>query len=123
MWEPGHLTNLWASTACYRDSYTFTFEREAADSSETFVTAQNLTSKLPLFSALLERRAFYFRPFLQQLLITASAHYPSIEPIQSSSMCPAVTNPYVPRSNVNRFTLLLFMVLLNFSKQITGEVF
>jgi hypothetical protein len=23
MWEPGHLTTLWASTACYRDSVTF----------------------------------------------------------------------------------------------------
>jgi hypothetical protein len=23
MWEPWHLTNLWASTACYRDSSTF----------------------------------------------------------------------------------------------------
>jgi hypothetical protein len=25
MWEPGRLTTLWASTACYRDSCTFTF--------------------------------------------------------------------------------------------------
>jgi hypothetical protein len=25
MWEPQHLTTLWASTACYRDSFTFTF--------------------------------------------------------------------------------------------------
>jgi hypothetical protein len=25
MWEPQHLTILWASTACYRDSFTFTF--------------------------------------------------------------------------------------------------
>jgi hypothetical protein len=24
MWEPQHLTTLWASTACYRDSFTFT---------------------------------------------------------------------------------------------------
>jgi hypothetical protein len=23
MWEPQHLTTLWASTACYRDSFTF----------------------------------------------------------------------------------------------------
>jgi hypothetical protein len=23
MWEPRRLTNLWASTACYRDSFTF----------------------------------------------------------------------------------------------------
>jgi hypothetical protein len=23
MWEPRHLTTLWASTACYRDSFTF----------------------------------------------------------------------------------------------------
>jgi hypothetical protein len=23
MWEPPRLTNLWASTACYRDSFTF----------------------------------------------------------------------------------------------------
>jgi hypothetical protein len=23
MWEPGRLTTLWASTACYRDSFTF----------------------------------------------------------------------------------------------------
>jgi hypothetical protein len=25
MWEPRRLTTLWASTACYRDSFTFTF--------------------------------------------------------------------------------------------------
>jgi hypothetical protein len=25
MWEPQHLTTLWASMACYRDSFTFTF--------------------------------------------------------------------------------------------------
>jgi hypothetical protein len=25
MWEPRHLTTLWASTACYRDSFTFTY--------------------------------------------------------------------------------------------------
>jgi hypothetical protein len=25
MWEPQHLTTLWASTACYRDTFTFTF--------------------------------------------------------------------------------------------------
>jgi hypothetical protein len=25
MWDPRHLTILWASTACYRDSFTFTF--------------------------------------------------------------------------------------------------
>jgi hypothetical protein len=25
MWEPRRLTNLWASTACYKDSFTFTF--------------------------------------------------------------------------------------------------
>jgi hypothetical protein len=25
MWELRHLTTLWASTACYRDSFTFTF--------------------------------------------------------------------------------------------------
>jgi hypothetical protein len=24
MWEPQHLTALWASTACYRDTFTFT---------------------------------------------------------------------------------------------------
>jgi hypothetical protein len=24
MWEPRRLTTLWASTACYRDSFTFT---------------------------------------------------------------------------------------------------
>jgi hypothetical protein len=24
MWEPGRLTTLWASTACYRDSFIFT---------------------------------------------------------------------------------------------------
>jgi hypothetical protein len=24
MWEPRRLTNLWASTACLRDSFTFT---------------------------------------------------------------------------------------------------
>jgi hypothetical protein len=23
MWEPRHLTTLWTSTACYRDSFTF----------------------------------------------------------------------------------------------------
>jgi hypothetical protein len=23
MWEPQHLTTLWASTTCYRDTYTF----------------------------------------------------------------------------------------------------
>jgi hypothetical protein len=23
MWEPRRLTNLWASTACYKDSFTF----------------------------------------------------------------------------------------------------
>jgi hypothetical protein len=25
MWEPRHLTTLWASTACYRDSFTSFF--------------------------------------------------------------------------------------------------
>jgi hypothetical protein len=25
MWEPRPLTTLWASMACYRDSFTFTF--------------------------------------------------------------------------------------------------
>jgi hypothetical protein len=25
MWEPRHLTTLWAFMACYRDSFTFTF--------------------------------------------------------------------------------------------------
>jgi hypothetical protein len=25
MWEPRRLTNLWDITACYRDSFTFTF--------------------------------------------------------------------------------------------------
>jgi hypothetical protein len=25
MWEPRSLTTLWASTACYRDSFTFLF--------------------------------------------------------------------------------------------------
>jgi hypothetical protein len=25
MWEPQRLSTLWASTACYRDSFTFTF--------------------------------------------------------------------------------------------------
>jgi hypothetical protein len=25
MWEPQHLTTLWAFTACYRASFTFTF--------------------------------------------------------------------------------------------------
>jgi hypothetical protein len=25
MWEPRRLTTLWASTACYRDSFTFFF--------------------------------------------------------------------------------------------------
>jgi hypothetical protein len=25
MWDPRRLTTLWASTACYRDSFTFTF--------------------------------------------------------------------------------------------------
>jgi hypothetical protein len=25
MWEPQHLKTLWASTACYRDSFTFTY--------------------------------------------------------------------------------------------------
>jgi hypothetical protein len=25
MWEPRRLTTLWASTACHRDSFTFTF--------------------------------------------------------------------------------------------------
>jgi hypothetical protein len=24
LWEPRHLTTLWASTACYRGSFTFT---------------------------------------------------------------------------------------------------
>jgi hypothetical protein len=25
MWEPQHLTTLWASTACYRDTFTFLY--------------------------------------------------------------------------------------------------
>jgi hypothetical protein len=25
MWEPRRLTTLWASTACYRDGFTFTY--------------------------------------------------------------------------------------------------
>jgi hypothetical protein len=25
MWEPGRLTTLWVSTACYRDSITFLY--------------------------------------------------------------------------------------------------
>jgi hypothetical protein len=27
MWEPQHLTTLWAFAACYRDSFTFTFTK------------------------------------------------------------------------------------------------
>jgi hypothetical protein len=27
MWEPRHLTTLWAFKACYRDSFTFNFKR------------------------------------------------------------------------------------------------
>jgi hypothetical protein len=27
MWEPRRLTTLWASTACYRDSFTSSFTR------------------------------------------------------------------------------------------------
>jgi hypothetical protein len=27
MWEPRNLTTLWVFTACYRDSFTFTFTR------------------------------------------------------------------------------------------------
>jgi hypothetical protein len=27
MWEPHHLTTLWASAACYRDTFTFFFIR------------------------------------------------------------------------------------------------
>jgi hypothetical protein len=41
MWKPRHLTTLWVSTACYRDS--FTFMRRAV-----FVTAP---AKLNYFSA------------------------------------------------------------------------
>jgi hypothetical protein len=26
MWEPQHLTTQWASTACYRDTFTFLFD-------------------------------------------------------------------------------------------------
>jgi hypothetical protein len=37
MWEPRSLTNLWTSTACYWDSFTFFFPKktEAAGSSGT----------------------------------------------------------------------------------------
>jgi hypothetical protein len=27
MWEPQHLTTLWAFTACYRDSFTFLYNK------------------------------------------------------------------------------------------------
>jgi hypothetical protein len=27
MWEPWRLTTLWASTACYKDSFTFILEK------------------------------------------------------------------------------------------------
>jgi hypothetical protein len=31
MWEPQRLTTLWASTACYRDSFTFLFKKMTED--------------------------------------------------------------------------------------------
>jgi hypothetical protein len=34
MWEPRRLTNLWASTACYRDSFTFIFTFNQYSSTE-----------------------------------------------------------------------------------------
>jgi hypothetical protein len=44
MWKPWRLTNLWTSTACYRDSFTFflTFHRRAtAVSSESYCDSES----------------------------------------------------------------------------------
>jgi hypothetical protein len=46
MWEPRRLTTLWASTACYRDSFTFFFARENFTS--FFFTRYNFTFYLYL---------------------------------------------------------------------------
>jgi hypothetical protein len=38
MWEPQHLTTLWASTACYRDSFTLALGKHNAANLYTLLT-------------------------------------------------------------------------------------
>jgi hypothetical protein len=43
MWKPQHLTTLWASTACYRDTFTFyvyKLERERKRDENFFLTLE-----------------------------------------------------------------------------------
>jgi hypothetical protein len=39
MWDPEHLTILWASTACYGDSFTFSYVDNVRTSQETHLCA------------------------------------------------------------------------------------
>jgi hypothetical protein len=42
MWEPQHPTTLWASSACYRDIFTFTFLPYLINFSLTFLLLKKL---------------------------------------------------------------------------------
>jgi hypothetical protein len=35
MWDPQHLTTLWASTVCYGDNFTFVYVDDVRTSQET----------------------------------------------------------------------------------------
>jgi hypothetical protein len=44
MWDPRRLTNLWASTACYRDSFTFALHKFIYQKTELMITTAMRTS-------------------------------------------------------------------------------
>jgi hypothetical protein len=44
MWEPRRLTTLWTSTACYRDSFTFSFYHVMGTTPKTSMNTQNTYS-------------------------------------------------------------------------------
>jgi hypothetical protein len=55
MWEPGHLTNLWASTACYRDSFTFSLQIKRLSHRNLFKMCQLLLFCILLLLFLVKR--------------------------------------------------------------------
>jgi hypothetical protein len=52
MWELRRLTTLWASTACYRDSFTFTLHVIISQKIEVFIITDVITAN-PTFLSFL----------------------------------------------------------------------
>jgi hypothetical protein len=74
MWEPRRLTNLWASTACYRDSFTF-FLREsiACHSRSSYPFSVFFTSKL--YNHIVRRTNLYIKSHIRNTTLSCTAFF------------------------------------------------